>query len=311
MTSTKDAKSETRKLKVSKFRRHKLRPVIKSSRKPIPSSYKMMKDNFKHILKHKKIFFGISFIYFLASIVLVTGVFGTADYSELKRALNELFSGVWGQIGVGFTLFGSLLTGGASSASSESGGVYQMILLVVISIVIIWSLRQTYSKSKITIKDSFYKSMTPLIPFILVIFAIGIQLIPLIAATTIYSTVIAQSIATTVLEKSLWIVLVIALISVSFYLITSSIFALYIVTLPDVTPMQALRTARELIRYRRWTVMRKVLFLPLTLLVLGALIMVPILLFATFVAQWIFIFLTMAGLVIAHGYMYRLYRDLM
>ena len=57
-------------------------------------------------------------------------------------------------------------------------------------------------------------------------------------------------------------------------------FALYIVTLPDMTPMKALRSARELVRYRRWTVLRKVLFLPLMLLVVAAIIMVPIIILA-------------------------------
>ncbi len=41
--------------------------------------------------------------------------------------------------------------------------------------------------------------------------------------------------------------------------VKSSLFALYIVTLPDMTPMKALRSARELARYRRWTVLRKIL----------------------------------------------------
>jgi hypothetical protein len=94
-------------------------------------------------------------------------------------------------------------------------------------------------------------------------------------------------------------------------MISSSLFALYIVTLPDMTPMKALRSARELVRHRRWTVLRKILCLPLILLVAGAVIMLPIIIVLTPLAQWVFFLLTMLALVAAHAYMYTLYRELL
>jgi hypothetical protein len=77
------------------------------------------------------------------------------------------------------------------------------------------------------------------------------------------------------------------------------------------TPMKALRSARELVRYRRWTVLRKVLWLPFVLLLAAALIMVPIIIWLTALAQWIFFLLTMFAVAAVHAYLYGLYRELL
>src|SRR5205823_2479549 len=109
----------------------------------------------------------------------------------------------------------------------------------------------------------------------------------------------------------IWAVLFIILSFVSLYMLSASVFALYIVTLPDMTPLKALRSARELVHHRRWTVLRKILWLPLLLLIIAAVVMVPIIIVLTPLAQWIFFLLTMLALLAVHGYMYTLYRELL
>ena len=109
----------------------------------------------------------------------------------------------------------------------------------------------------------------------------------------------------------MWGILLFLFVLLSLYMITSSIFALYIVTLPDMTPMQALRSARNLVRFRRWTVMRKVLFLPLSLVVIGGLLLIPIIIFLTPIAEWVYFGLTMMSLAFIHSYIYTLYRELL
>jgi hypothetical protein len=93
-------------------------------------------------------------------------------------------------------------------------------------------------------------------------------------------------------------------------MITSSLFALYIVTLPNMQPMKALRTARQLVRHRRMLVMRKLLFLPFIMLIISAVVTVPVILYATPIAEWLFFALTMIALAVFHSYIYVLYREL-
>jgi hypothetical protein len=94
-------------------------------------------------------------------------------------------------------------------------------------------------------------------------------------------------------------------------MLCSSLFALYIVCLQGTDPMAALRAARELVRYRRWTILRKIIFLPLALLVCGAALTIPAIFLITPVAGVVFFVLSMIGLTVAHCYMYRLYRELL
>jgi polyferredoxin len=75
--------------------------------------------------------------------------------------------------------------------------------------------------------------------------------------------------------------------------------------------MEALKSARELVRYRRWTVMRKLIFLPIFLLVTGAVLIIPLIYFAPVLATITFLLTSMFGLPIIHGYIYRLYRELL
>jgi hypothetical protein len=168
-----------------------------------------------------------------------------------------------------------------------------------------------FEGTKVTVKDAYYKSLYPLIPFLLVLLVISLQLLPLAAANGLYSLVIGGGLAVTALEKTLWLILLFLFVLLSLYMITSSIFALYIVTLPDMKPMQALRSARELVRHRRWTVMRKVIFLPFALLVLAGLVSIPVILFLAPLAEAVFFIASMFGVAITHAYMYTLYRELL
>lgn len=292
-----------------RYKSFKLNKKIKHTQKPVLGSFRILKASLRHIYKNKRVFLGIAGVYFLLSLILVSGLIGTTDYTELKGSIKELSLG-GGQLAAGVSLFGVLITS-AFGSTTEVGGVYQTVLFIVVSLVIIWALRQTYAKEKVTTKYAFYKSMYPLVPFLLVIFVIVLQFLPLMIGSGIYRIVISQGLAVTVAEKAAWISVVFLLGVLTLYMITSSIFALYIVTLPDLTPMKALRSARELVLHRRWMIMRKILFMPLALFVLAAIIMIPVLLYLTAIAQLFFVILSMIGVIAAHSYMYKLYRELL
>ena len=182
---------------------------------------------------------------------------------------------------------------------------------MITSLAVIWALRQVLAGVRVRVRDAYYLGMYPLIPFILVLLVIAVQLLPLVIGGTIYGIVISNGIAVYTVEKLAFALLFILLALLSLYMLSSSLFALYIVTLPDMTPMKALRSARELVRHRRWTVLRKILCLPIILLIVAAVIMVPIIIVLTPLAQWVFFVLTMFAVAAVHTYMYTLYRELL
>lgn len=290
------------------FRLHKRVGAARPAK--LTGAFKLFRASTDHLLKHRWLFLGIVAIYMVLTIVMVKGLGVSVGTAELKTNLEEIFVGSSGALLTGVTIFGVLLSS-SSSASSDVASLYQTILVVLTSLAIIWALRQSFADTKTTVKESFYKGMYPLIPFVLVLLMIGLQMLPLLVGSWLYSVVIVGGIAVTGLEQTIWVILIILLSLLSLYMITSSIFGLYIATLPDMTPLKALRSARELVRNRRFMVMRKVLFLPFILLLVGAVIMVPLIILATPLAEWVFFILSMMVLVMIHAYMYNLYRELL
>jgi hypothetical protein len=299
-----------RKLKIADYRTFRLSKRIKRPKAQLPKARHLLQASLKHLWEYRRPFGGIVLAYLVLTVLLVKGLSTSSDIPEVKRLLEEALTGVGGRLATGVTIFGYLL-GGSSGVTSEVASTYQSILLVLVSLALIWALRQTHAGTKIGVREAFYRGMYPLVPFLGVLLVIGLQSIPLAISSWLFNVTIASGLAVTAPEQVLWSVLCFLLALLSIYLVSSSVFALYVSTLPDMTPMKALRSTRELVRYRRWEILRKVLFLPLVLLIIGAIILIPIILFLTPLAEGVFFALSMAALAVGHSYMYSLYRELL
>lgn len=291
---------------------HKSFRLSRKIKKPtaLPKARHLFMNSSKHLWKYKKLFGGITAVYLLATILLVKGLSVNSDVPEIKESLDEVLTGAGGQVTTGVGLFGYLV-GNVSGVSGEAAGTYQSIVLIVISLALIWALRQTYASNTVRIRDSFYKGMYPLIPFLIVLLVIGLQTIPLALASWLFNATILTGLAVTALEQALWSLLAFVLALLTIYMVSSSIFALYVSTLPDMTPLKALRSTRDLVKNRRWILLRKVLFLPAVLLLVGAIITVPVIIFLAPLAEGLFFILSMFALVYTHSYFYSLYRELL
>lgn len=296
-----------RKLKKPKYASFQLSRKIKASR--LPGSFRLLWASFKILGRNWKLFLGIVIIYGLLNALFVQGFSALNNADGANSASGQASTGSWGQLASGLSLFAYLL-GNSGDTVSPAAGAYQFILVLLISLALIWALRQVYAGHKIRIRDAFYSGMAPMVQFVLVLAVIGLQLIPMAVGILLYTTITSASIAATGLEEALWALLAFVLSIVSLYMVSSSIFALYVVTLPEMTPLSALRSARQLVVNRRWAVMRKVLFLPLALVVLTALIVMPFILFVAPAAAWVFFALSLLLLPVLHGYVYSLYRSL-
>lgn len=258
-----------------------------------------------------KLFLGILFWYGLVNIVFIQGLNTGGDISSTKAALDSVYQGGLGHLMSGLASFSYLLSTATSSSSGSSTGLFQFIWVVVVSLAVIWTLRQVHARQAVRIRDGFYHGVYPLIPVMLILMVIGLECIPFIIGGSVFSAVINNGIATSGVQLFIWGLGFLALTLVSIYLICSSFFALYIACLPDVAPMQALRSARQLVAARRWTVLRKILFLPLVLGVLNVIVMLPIIMVVPVAATWVFAVVSMFNLAIAHSYYYSLYRSLL
>jgi hypothetical protein len=300
-----------RRLHLGTYKSFRLQKRIKPEvieRKQMKSAPKLFVAAIKILIKNWKLFGGLLLIYAVFNIILIGGLNG-GDLQSMKNNISDLFTGNFSKVSGGVALFAVLLTS-ANSGNGGEGSTYQALLLLTVSLATVWALRQTYARHKVRIRDTFYSGMYPLIPVIVVLFIMCLQLLPFLVGSFLYNTLVGGGIAAFAPEKILSGTIFFLLAVLSLYMLLSSVFALYIVTLPEMTPMKALRSARELVRYRRLKVFRKVLFLPIALVVVLGILVVPVIIFAAPVAAWEFFLLSIVGVVFVHSYMYALYREL-
>jgi len=270
----------------------------------IPSSFNILGQVFVILRRHWKILGGITLVYLILNIVLASG---------LSSVINN-FSTVKDNLGSGHNFsdalhgFGSLLGGSANEPQSSS--VLQSLLIILESLVVIWALRQLLADKKFSVKDAYYKSMTPLVPFLLLVLVIIIQLLPITLGAGAV-VLIASALASSGAVASITLLTLIPLLGWSIYMLSSSIFALYIVTLPDMQPRQALRSAKKLVNFRRLVIIRRILFLPIFILLVMAAVVLPLILFAHFLVVPVFYLLSISIVLFAHAYLYNLYRGLL
>lgn len=303
---------KVRKLKQPRYRSFKVSKTIRQPKPALTGSFRLLARSLRLLYKNWRLFGGITGIYLVLNIILVKGFAVSNDINQLKDNLLQLSQGGSTQLSTSFTVFRVLLSD-ASTPPNEVAGAYQSMLLLIISLAIIWALRQTSAakKTKLLVRDAFYKGLYPLAPFILVTLVIGLQLLPLLIASFLYSVVFTGGLAVTAIEKVLWILLMSLMGLLSLYMVSSSLFALYIATLSDVRPVQALKSARELVRHRRWMIARKLVFLPIALFVLAAIIIVPAIIIWPLGAEWLFFGLSMLTPAVVHSYIYGVYRELL
>jgi hypothetical protein len=271
----------------------KIRNVIKSS-------WSLLSNN-------KKIIAKVSLIYGLIYIVLVQALSAPVSAVSIKSSFISAFEN---QLTASLNTFSYILSNNTTNSSNASSGIYQVILILLFSLVFIYVFRKAFKKEKSSLKESFYQSMYPLVPFLIVLFIILLELIPMDIGLALYSIVSSGGIINNALEQAVIVLLLVGFISLSLYLLSNSIVSLYIVTLKDMTPLNSLRSAKQLVVGRRFSVILSLLVLPLIFLLVTGSILLPLIMLVPALASWTYFIILILALPLVHAYLYSLYREL-
>lgn len=302
--------TEPRVRPVTKHRSFKVTQKTTIQKKPLPSIRMLFAQPLSIIKSNTRLFVGLVTVYALLLLVLVKGFGSSFTIVETKQQLNEYLGSEQNPLQTAYALFGNLI----SSSNSDIGGsasAYQFFISLVVILATIWIARQLLAGEKPRLKDGFYKGMYPLVPFLLVVVIIIVQILPAAIGNFLLSTVLNQGLAATAVEKYLWFLVFGIGMILSLYMVLSSIFALNIVTLPNVSPMQALRSARELVLHRRLGILARIIVAPLAGLVIAAIVFIPLIIWVPVIAEPIFLAATSFGLIFMTLYMYNFYRNLL
>lgn len=302
-----------RKLKQQGYKSFRLSKSIKHGQSALPSSLKLLKSAVSTLVEHKKFFGGVALVYGFLTLVFVSGFSSGFDVSGVKDSVSLSLGSEANNWTTSLSTFTNLASNNASTSKNDLASLYQTISVIICSLAIVWGLRQAHSKGKKTlhVKDGFYGGMYPLVPVLLVLLVVALQFLPLTIGASLYGVTIGSGLAVTGVEQLLWATFVILLAVLSLYMISSSIFALYIATLPGMKPMQALRSARKLVLHRRWVVMRKLVWLVIIILLALGFVVIPLIAFIPAIAGLVFFLVTIGILPLVHSYIYNLYRALL
>lgn len=283
-------------------------------RPPLSSSWATARRAIGSLWQQGEFFVGLAVVYLLLDLLFVQSL-AQFDISKIKIALNMTDSMHPNILSQTFGVYSSLFTK-AATGSNDAGGAYHFFIVTLISLVTIYALRHIYStKAKrvkpLDLKLSIYQSTGQLVPFLLVMGIMAVQLLPLIAAVYLTMIMVSGSIIIGASQQAVAALIVVIISVLTAFWIARTIIALYIVTLPDMQPMEAFGKAKELVNGRRFSVGRKILALPVGLFVAAAIIVVPCLLLWGPLAQWVFFMLTGFGVIVVHAYLYTLYRELL
>lgn len=288
------------------FRLHK---QIKHPGPKLPSFWNVSKKALQLLVANKQPIAWFVIVYGLLSLLFVSGIVAPLDIGEIRERL-ETYTGSVSSFSNNVTIL-SLLLNSSFKASGEVSAMYQVIFIVTSSLALIWLFRQQQAGIKTGLKQAYYRGMYPLVPFCLVALVIGLQAVPAALGNFLYGSVINEGLAVTFAEQFIWFLFLMFTIILSLYLISTTIIALFIVTLPEMTPSVALKEAKDLVTHRRIDILQKMIAL---IIIIGAMYVAtifPTIFISALLAQVLYFLLTILVLPFIVAYLFVLYRELL
>lgn len=248
----------------------------------LPGYVSFTKEVFRTIFKNKKIFIGLLIVMVIADIVLV-GLMSEDTYSSLSNTLTETGESVVedgiGAIGkAGLLLVSTAATGGLNQSPSESQQIFSVLIFIIIWLVVVWILRNQIANNKFRLRDALYNSCGPLVSTVVVVLIAFMQLMPVALAVIGFNAATSTGFLDTPFYAIIFWIVAGSLGLLSLYLITSTVIALIVSTIPGMYPFQAIRTAGDLVISRRLMVLKRLVWSLLVLVVFWIIIMIPIIL---------------------------------
>ncbi len=263
-------------------------------------------------------------IVYAASSALLVGLASQETYTTLSDTLRDtsgnIFKGSWGEVGKASLLFMSTVTGSLTTTPTEAQQIYAGLIVLLIWLTTVWLLRAVKAGQRPRFRDGLYNAGAPIVPTTIISLVLIIQLIPAALAVIAFSAATSSGFLQGGVEGMLFVVVASLLIVLSIYWVTSTLIALTVVTLPGMYPMQALKTAGDLVIGRRLRILYRWLWLAVLVVIAWIFVMVPIILFDTWLKsvvpaiQWlpvvpaVLLIMSSFTVLIIAAYVYLLYR---
>lgn len=272
---------------------------------------------------HMKLFGLLVLVYAVLTAALV-GVTSEEVYSELVGVIrasgDEAMTGDWGGVEQASVVFLSAISGGLNVEADAAQQAYAGLIGLLTWLTTVWLSRAILAGQRPRLRDGLYNAGAPIVPTFLVSLVLIAQLLPLALVGLGYGAATASGLLDGGVEAMLFWFASALLVALSLYWATSTLLALVVVTLPGMYPMQALRTAGDLVVGRRVRILLRLLWVGLLVLISWALIMLPLIMADAWLKTavpavvWLpivpvsLLILSSATVIVVATYVYVLYR---
>jgi hypothetical protein len=303
------------------FRRTYRRDYTRSFR--IPGYWAFTGSVLKMLVQNKKLFLGLTVIYGVLTVALV-GLASQDIYTELSDTLREtsgdILGGNWGELGKAGLLLTSAVAGTLNSAPTDLQRMYGVILTLLIWMTTVWLLRALLAGRQPRLRDGLYNASAPFLSTFLVSLLLVVQLLPVALAALAFGAASSSGLLAGGVEAMVFWTGASLLAALSLYWISSTLIALVVVTLPGMYPMQAIKTAGDLVVGRRVRILLRIIWLLFTIALLWTVVMIPIILLDAWIKgvwpsiYWVpvipvlLLIMGSISIVWSSSYMYLLYR---
>ncbi len=138
---------------------------------------------------------------------------------------------------------------------------------------------------KAKMRDGLYNAGSPLVSTIAVSLVILVQLLPIGLAAIAYSAADSTGFLSGGVETMLFWVVFGLLTLLSLYWITSTFFAMVIVTLPGMYPIQAIKSANDLVLGRRFKILLRLVWLFAVSFLAWLVVLIPVIMIDTWIKK--------------------------
>jgi len=235
----------------------------------------------KTLWSNKRLFIPLVIIYAILYLVLI-GIGSQETYTALSDAVkqlnNSLLDGGLTSFSEAGAIFISIANTGLGGTLTDVQQIYAFILIILSWLTTVWLLRGILAGQKLKLRDALYQAGAPIVATFVVVLVFLVQLIPIALAAIGYSAASYSGLLDGGIEAMLFWVAAGLLAILSLFWVTSTLFAMIIVTLPGTYPFRALSIASDMVLGRRVKILLRFVWMSLVTILAWAVVLIPIIL---------------------------------
>ncbi len=303
------------------FKRTLRRDYARSLR--LPGYWAFTAEVATYLWKRKKTFLLLVILYALVTALFV-GLASQANYADfsakIKDAGGQFFSGSWWEVGQAGMLLMAGVMGSLGSTPNDLERFIAFAAGLLMWLTTVWLLRAFMNGKRPRLRDGLYNAGAPIVGTFCIAVILLLQLAPLALAALAFSAASGTGFLDQGIEAMVFWAVEILLVTLALYWLASTFFALVVVTLPGMYPLQALKNAGDIVIGRRLRIFLRFVWVYVLTFVIWVIVLIPIILLDGWLKNiWPAIsgvpavpvfFLIMASLSVLWicGYTYMLYR---